>query len=223
MLTYYLVGGGKNARGYTALENPIWFKQGPPHYVADHSVLHFLGHKISHFLHDFHPKWFLSLGLPPSNGKHNQLTPFHVKKLLRRLQRSQDHRQDRPEINVYSRLEIGHKGYAGRQYVYCKPFKKFHSDLRMDKVLFIPPPPFYTGKRRDFEADLHSCWYGTVVLLFRMKVKSDSGEVWECDCAMIDVLYDLQTPRCTCRVISLVALQCISGHLIQVCPGPGVH
>ena len=64
---------------------------------------------------------------------------------------------------------------------------------------------------------------GTVVLLFRMRVKSDSGEVWECDCAMIDVLYDLQTPRCTCRVISLVALQCISGHLIQVYPGPGVH
>ena len=98
---------------------------------------------------------------------------------------------------MYSRLEIGHKGYAGRQFVYCKPFKKFHSNLRVDKVFFIPPPPFYTGRRRDFEADLHSCWYSTVVLLFRMTVKSDSGELWECDCAMIDVLYDLQTPRCT--------------------------
>ena len=65
------------------------------------------------------------------------------------------------------------------------------------RVLFIPPPPFYTGRRRDFEADLHSCWYGTVVLLFLMTVKSDSGELWECDCAMIDVLYNLQTPRCT--------------------------
>ena len=84
----------------------------------------------------------------------------------------------------------------------------------MDKVFFIPPPPFYTGRKRDFEADLHSCWYaryGTVVLLFRTTVKSDISELWECDCAMIDVLYDLQTPRCTCRVFSLVALQCSSG------------
>ena len=74
----------------------------------------------------------------------------------------------------------------------------------MDKVLFIPPPPFYTGRRRDFEADLHSCWYGTVVLLFRMTVKSDSCELWECDCAMIDVLFDLQMPRCTRFFSSMV-------------------
>ena len=203
MLTYTLVGGGKHARGFTALENPLWFKRGPPHYVADHLVLRYLGHKIAHFLHDYHPEWFPSLRLLPSNGKHNQLTPFHVKKMLRRLQQRQDcfnTRSPRPEISVYSRLEIGHKGYAGRQFVYCKPFKRFHPDLRMDKVLFIPPPPFYTGRRRDFEADLHSCWYGTVVLLFRMRVKSDSSEVWECDCAMIDVLFDLQTPRWPCRV-----------------------
>ena len=116
---------------------------------------------------------------------------------------------------MYSRLEIGHKGFAGRQFVYCKPFKKFHSDLRMDKVLFIPPPPFYTGRRRNFEADLHSCWYGTVVLLFRMTVKSDSGELWNCDCTMIDVLFDLQMPRCACRVLSFVAWMCSLG-----VPGP---
>ncbi len=169
MLAYTLVGGGKHGRGFTALENPLWFKRGPPHYVADHLVLRFLGHKITHFLHDYHPQWFPSLGLPQSNGKHNQLTPFHVKKMLRRLQQRQDQfksRPPRPEISVYSRLEIGHKGYAGRQFVYCKPFKKYHHDLRIDKVFLIPPPPFYTCRRRDFEADLHSCWYSGTALWF---------------------------------------------------------
>jgi hypothetical protein len=129
-LIYELVGGGQNARGFTALENPLLFQHGPPHYV-----------------------------------------------LQRRLVSSQNDRsaQKRPEINVYSRLEIGHKDYAGCQFVYCKPFKKFHNDLRMDYVFFIPPPPFYTGRREDFQIDLDSCWYGRVVLLFRMKVKADSG------------------------------------------------
>ena len=65
----------------------------------------------------------------------------------------------------------------------------------MDYVFFIPPPPFYTGRREDFQINLDSCWYGRVVLLFRMKVKADSGEIWECDCAMIDVLFDLQSNR----------------------------
>ncbi len=65
MLTYSSVGGGNNRLGFTALESPLWFKSGPPHYVADHPMLCFLGHKIAHFLHDFHPEWFPSLGLPP--------------------------------------------------------------------------------------------------------------------------------------------------------------
>ena len=33
--------------------------------------------------------------------------------------------------------------------------------------------------------------------LFRIKVKSDSGQIWECDCAMIDVLFDLEPARYT--------------------------
>ena len=181
------------------MENPLWFKHGPPHYVADHPDLRFLGHKIAHCFHDFHRGWFLKLGLPSPNGKHDQLFPFQIKGLLRRLVSSPNDRyaQKRPEINVYSRLEIGHKDYAGSQFVYCKPFKKFHNlkDPRMDYVFFIPPPPFYTGRRGAFEIDLDSCWYGRVVLLFRMKVKADSGEIWECDCAMIDVLFDLQSNR----------------------------
>ena len=27
-------------------------------------------------------------------------------------------------------------------------------------------------------------------------MKSDSGQIWECDCAMIDVLYELKPARC---------------------------
>jgi len=51
-LTHELVGGGQHARGFTAIENPLWFEHSPPHYVADHKVLKFLRHKIAHFLHD---------------------------------------------------------------------------------------------------------------------------------------------------------------------------
>ena len=65
----------------------------------------------------------------------------------------------------------------------------------MDYVFFVPPEPFYSGRKRDFEIDLDTCWYGRVVLLFRIKVKSDSGQIWECDCAMIDVLFDLKPAR----------------------------
>ena len=95
-----------------------------------------------------------------------------------------------------SRLEIGHKDFFGRQFVYCKQFKEFHDGLWMDYVFFVPPPSFYTGRKRDFEVDLDTCWYGRVLLLFSIKVKSDSDQIWECDCAMIDVLYDLKPARC---------------------------
>ena len=71
-LTYWLVGGGTNKCGFTALENPLWFERGPPYYVNDHPVLKYLGKKIANFLHDYHRDWFPRLGLPPSNGQHKQ-------------------------------------------------------------------------------------------------------------------------------------------------------
>ena len=133
------------------------------------------------------------------------------------------HASEHPEINVYSCLEMGHKGYAGRQFVHCNLMLNFfHTDLRIDKVLFIPFLSFYTGRMQDFEEYLHICWYGTVVLLFRATVKSYSCKLWECNCHMTDVLFDLQTPRGTCKVFSLqseslVALQCSSGVLGPWC------
>ncbi len=104
MLTYILVGCGSHYSSFTSLESPLWFKNDKPHYVADHPVPSFLGHKIAHLLHDFHREWFprLGLSLPPSNGKHKQPTPLHVKKLLWRLHRSQDYGQARHEISMYS-------------------------------------------------------------------------------------------------------------------------
>ena len=66
----------------------------------------------------------------------------------------------------------------------------------MDYVFFVPPPSLYTGRKRDFEVDLHTCWYGHVVVLIRIKVKSDSSQIWECDCDMIDVLIDLKPAGC---------------------------
>ena len=131
----------KNPLWSLALENPLWFERGPPYYVNDHPVLKYLGKKIANFLHDYYRDWFPGLGPPLPNGIINQLTPspFYIKKLLRRSQKSQDTRQERPEICVFSRLEIGHKEYSGRQFVYCKPFKEFHDDLRMNYVFFVPP------------------------------------------------------------------------------------
>jgi hypothetical protein len=51
-LTYRLAGGGKNMLGFTALENPLWFKHGPPSYAKDHSVMKYLGKKVANFLHE---------------------------------------------------------------------------------------------------------------------------------------------------------------------------
>jgi hypothetical protein len=101
----------------------------------------------------------------------------------------------RAEIQVFSSLDIGHKDFFGEQFVNCKPFPSHHS-VRMDFVFFIPPPPFYEGTRAEFEVSMDSCWYGRVVLLFSMLVKTDQKDrngrsvLKECDCAMIDCLYD---------------------------------
>ena len=48
---------------------------------------------------------------------------------------------------------------------------------------------------------LDNCWYGRVVLLFRIRVKTDEKDrngrsvLMDCDCAMIDCLYDYAPGR----------------------------
>jgi hypothetical protein len=125
---------------------------------------------------------------------------------MRRVQRRLGHQgggsgRDRPEIQVFSRLDIGHKDFFGEQFVNCRPFRSHHEQVRMDFVFFIPPPPFFEGKRSEFDATLDTCWYGRVMLLFRIRVKTDEKDrhgrsvLMDCDCAMIDVLYDYAPDR----------------------------
>ena len=98
--------------------------------------------------------WFTT-----TKRKTQSAEPLPHQEALRRVQRSQDARQERPEIWVYSRHEIGlgHKDYSGRHYIYSKPFKKFHHELRTEYGFFVHPAPFYTGRKRDFEMDLVTC------------------------------------------------------------------
>ncbi len=63
-------------------------------------------------------------------------------------------------------------------------------------AFFIPPPPFFNGARAEFDMSLDSCWYGSVLVLFQIRVKTDEKDrkgksvLMECDCAMIDCLFD---------------------------------
>ncbi len=79
-----------------------------------------------------------------------------------------------------------------------------HKQVQMDYVLFTPPPPFFEGTRAKFDTTLENCWYGRLVLLFRIRMKlykkdCDIRSVWmDCDCAMIECLYDFAPGRCSC-------------------------
>ena len=71
---------------------------------------------------------------------------------------------------------------------------------RMDCVFFIPPRPFFDvgGRRRhrDFDLALDNVWYGRLALLFKMTVRTDSNELRDVECAMVDVLFDYAEGRC---------------------------
>ncbi len=57
-------------------------------------------------------------------------------------------------------------------------------------MLFIQPPPHYQGTQASFSPSVGECWYGQVNLIFKMHVRTDSGSVMECQCALIETLYD---------------------------------
>ena len=74
----------------------------------------------------------------------------------------------------------------------------------MDYVFFIPPPPsgFFEGTGVEFaDPTLEDCWYGRVALLCRIRVKLDKKDGdgrsvrMDCDCAMIECLYDFAPGR----------------------------
>ena len=62
--------------------------------------------------------------------------------------------------------------------------------LRQDYVFFIPPPPHHRGTRSAFSPSIDACWYGRVNLIFKIRVRTDAGPVMECQCALIDTLFD---------------------------------
>jgi len=83
-------------------------------------VLHFLAHKLVHFVVDYHPDWVASLGLPPSDGTHCQLRREHFQPALRRLDIMPD--TDTP-LQLFSAVNISHKEWRGSQTVHAMPFK----------------------------------------------------------------------------------------------------
>jgi hypothetical protein len=61
-----------------------------------------------------------------------------------------------------------------------------------DFVSFIPPPPHYRGSLSAFSPAraINQCWYGRVNLIFKMLIRTDAGSIKECQCALIETLYD---------------------------------
>ncbi len=92
---------------------------------------------------------------------------------------------------MFSRLDMGHTDFQGQQFVYCKPFKRRQG---WEHVFFIPPRPFFDvgGRRRhrEFDLALDIVWCGWVTLLFKMTVRTDSNQLQDVECAMIDVFFD---------------------------------
>ena len=210
-MTHCLHGGDNHGKhnGFTSLSKKIGTSkstEADTDYVTEHRALKYLRNKIAHYLHDYRRHWFARFGLPPPNGEHDQLRGSQIRRLMRRVQRRAGPKgggrgRERAEIQVFSRLDIGHKDFLGEQFVNCRPFRSHHAQVRMDFVFFIPPPPFFEGTRAEFDVTLENCWYGRVLLLFRIRVKTDEKDrngrsvLMDCDCAMIDCLYDY-APGC---------------------------
>ena len=84
-------------------------------------LLHFLAHKLVHFVVDYHPDWVASLSLPPSDGTHRQLRREHFQPALLRLENMPD--TDTP-LQLFSAVNISHREWRGNQTVHAMPFKK---------------------------------------------------------------------------------------------------
>ncbi len=81
------LGWEESKTGFIALLNPNALASRQPQYLPEHRLLSFLGKKICHFIHDFHPNWIARLGLPDSN---EQLVHHLQQRILRRIQPLRD-------------------------------------------------------------------------------------------------------------------------------------
>ena len=67
--------------------------------------------------------------------------------------------------------------------------------MPQDYVMFIPTPPHYRGKPSDFSPAINECWYGRVTLIFKMRVCTDAGRLMECQCALIETMYNFRLTK----------------------------
>jgi hypothetical protein len=141
-MTHSLHGGYNHGdlNGFTALGKSIGTPKSTAKdsaYVMEHPVLKYFRANLANFLNDFRSaEWFDRFGLPVSNGRHNQLFESQVQRLMRRVEQRAGTQgggrgRDRPEIQVFSRLDIGHKDFHGAQFVNCRPFGIHHEQVRM--------------------------------------------------------------------------------------------
>ncbi len=128
-MTHRLCGIDKCGNAQVSLVHPSKFASLQPEKLAAHQILAFLGKKICCFVHDFHPDKITRLNLPVSDGLHNQLHPQQVDRILRRLvhpfretARLEGNRNK--VLQIFSRVEISHQDYMGKQFVYCNPLHK---------------------------------------------------------------------------------------------------
>ena len=68
----------------------------------------------------------------------------------------------------------------------CRYSESMLSGLRF----FILPPPHYRGSLAAFSPSINEGWYGCVNLIFKMRIRTDAGRIKECQCALIETLYD---------------------------------
>jgi hypothetical protein len=65
------------------------------------------------------------------------------------------------------------------------------SDNAYCSVFFIQLPlQHFPRASCAFSSSLDECWYGRVALIFNMQVQTDAGDVMECQCALIETLYN---------------------------------
>ena len=136
-MTHSLYGGCNHGKqnGFAALGKSIGTPESSEKdsaYVTEHPILKYFQAKLANFLNDFRrADWFDRFGLPVSNGRHNQLSKSQVRLLMRRVEQRAGFRgggsgRERPEVQVFSRLDIGHKDFLGEQFVNCRPFGTHH-------------------------------------------------------------------------------------------------
>ena len=135
-LLYELIKGGhcQGGRKGFQMHEMAWSEGGRlpmPWWLADHQILTSFGAKIANFIVDFHMDWVESLQLPPSDGRHKQLDPSHIQRVLDRLQTIQEVHS---EVQIYSAVKIGHSDFNGSQFIHCTPFKSRHINTRMVRI-----------------------------------------------------------------------------------------